>query len=546
VGMCPPEPAQRPGAEQAPAGQQARAAQHARAAQRSRWRAAGWYPPLTLGEACAAAAIAVPDATLTFARRDHETTVRRAELHERARRIAAGLLHAGVRIADRVVLHAPATAQSTAVLEALWLIGAVPVPVVAAAGDSEVRNIVERCDATTLVVSGSGDDGRDDPARIPGVERVVVVDGDERDPLAAERLATHEPLAELPAVDPAAVACVICTSGSTAAPKGVLHSHETLLAGYEPPGSAPTAPTLMAFPTGHIASMLGLVRPLTGGGTVVVMDRWSPTRAVELVEAHRLVSSAGTPFYLSTLLDEAERSGRDISSLSLFLVGAASVPPALVERAEAAGIVAWRSYGSTEHPGITSGLPTDPVERRVGTDGRPGPGNEVRIVDDEGRDVPAGADGEVLARGPRQFLGYDDPALDRASFTGDSWFRTGDVGRLEHEGYLTITDRTKDLVIRGGENVSARAVEDALATHPAVAEVAVCAAPDEVWGERVCAFVRVRDGKAVTLDDLREHVLAAGLGAHHAPEQLEVVEDLPRTATGKVRKVDLRDRLRSS
>ena len=520
-----------------------------RDAQRARWRSDGWYPGLTLGQACVAAAEAVADAPLTFARRDGEHTHRRGELHERARRVASGLLEAGVSPGARVVVQSPATARSTVVLEALWLLGAVPVPVVAAAGQAEVRHIVERCGAETIVVPGAGSDLLL-RARQLGLPRVVVVDGEEQGAgagqLSLDGLEAHEPLAELPPVDPASVACVIYTSGSTAAPKGVLHSHETLLAGYEPPGSAPTIPVLMTFPSGHIASVLGMVRPLTAGGSTVVMDRWSPSRAVELVEAHRIVSSAGTPFYLSTLLDEAERTGGDISSLSLFLVGAASVPPALVERAERAGILTWRTYGSTEHPAITSGVPTDPVERRIATDGRPGPGNEVRIVDDAGQDLPVGAEGEILARGPRQFLGYDDPELDEASFTGDSWFRTGDVGRLDDEGHLTITDRKKDVIIRGGENVSAKAVEDVLATHAAVAEVAVCAGPDPVWGERVCAFVRTRPGRDVTLDELRRHVLDAGLATHHAPEQLEVTDDLPRTATGKVRKADLRARLRAS
>jgi acyl-CoA synthetase (AMP-forming)/AMP-acid ligase II len=273
------------------------------------------------------------------------------------------------------------------------------------------------------------------------------------------------------------------------------------------------------------------------------MDRWSPSLAVELIEAHRVTASAGTPFYLGTLLDMAERTGRDISSLALFLVGAASVPPALVERAEAAGILTWRTYGSTEHPAISSGLPSDTVEHRIRTDGRPAAGNEVRIVDETGRDVPIGEAGEILARGPRQFLGYDDPALDAEAFTGESWFRTGDVGMLDTEGFLTITDRTKDIIIRGGENVSAKEVEDVIATHPAVAEVAVCAAPDEVWGERVCAFIRLRPGNALTLAEVRDHVLAAGLSAQKAPEELELVEDLPRTAAGKVRKATLREQL---
>lgn len=526
-----------------------------RAAQRERWRSDGWYPALSLGQACETAARTVPDARLTFAGREHEVTVTLGELHQRARRAAGGLRAAGVAPGDPVVVQAPATVDSTVVLEALWLVGAVVIPVVAVSGDADTQQVVDRSGATAMVVPATWPGG-DLVARARGlaVARVVVVDGDGQDGIGDEneravplaRLEDHEPLAVLPPVDPASTACVIYTSGSTAAPKGVRHSHETLLAGYQPPTADELGPSLMTFPAGHIASVLGLVRPLTAGGTTVVMDRWSPRRAVELVEAHRVLASAGTPFYLGSLLDEAERSGRDVSSLSLFLVGAASVPPALVARAERSGILTWRTYGSTEHPAISTGVPTDPVARRIGTDGRPGPGNEVRIVDEDGRDLPVGAEGEILARGPRQFLGYDDPALDEAAFTDDSWFRTGDVGRLDDEGFLTITDRTKDIVIRGGENVSAREVEDVLATHPTVAEVAVCAGPDPVWGERVCAFVRARPGIPPTLDELRAHVVASGLAPHKAPERLDVVDDLPRTATGKVRKAALRDLLRAS
>jgi acyl-CoA synthetase (AMP-forming)/AMP-acid ligase II len=518
----------------------------AREEQRARWRAEGWYPGLSLGQAFEAAAVAVPDARITFADRDDEVTITRAELHARARRVAAGLLEDGLVPGDVVVVLAPASIESTVMVEALWLAGAVIVPIVAVAGDVDVRVILERSHATALVVPASsvrGDLVGDAEAR--GVGKVVVVDGDDEGTVALRRLEAHEPLAALPTVDPAATACVIYTSGSTAAPKGVRHSSETLLAGYEPPAPDTTGATLMAFPSGHIAALLGLVRPLSAGGATVVMDRWSARRAVELIESHRVMSSAGTPFFLATLLDEAERTGRDLSSLGLFLVGAASVPPMLVERAEAAGILTWRSYGSTEHPAISTGAPMDPLERRIETDGRPGPGNQVRIVDEQGRDLPVGEDGDILARGPRQFLGYDDPSLDEPAFTGDSWFRTGDVGRVDDLGYLTITDRKKDIIIRGGENVSAKEVEDVLATHPAVAEVAVCSGPDPLWGERVVAFVRrAPGGKDLTLDALRNHVVASGLAAHKAPEQLELVGDFPRTATGKVRKAVLRDQLR--
>jgi acyl-CoA synthetase (AMP-forming)/AMP-acid ligase II len=297
---------------------------------------------------------------------------------------------------------------------------------------------------------------------------------------------------------------------------------------------------LGTFPAGHIAGVLSVLRPFLHGGTTVIMERWSAKRAAELVEEHRVVSSSGTPFYLATLLDEAERSGRDISSLKLFLTGAASVPPALLERATRAGITSWRSYGSTEHPLVTSGRPEHTEHQRHFTDGAVSPGVEVRILDDDGRELPAGTDGEIVVRGPKQFVGYRDPALDTDAFLPGCWFRTGDIGRLDTDGHLTITDRKKDVIIRGGENISSREVEDLLARHEAVSEVAVCAAPDPVFGEQVCAFVVLRPGASLDVDEVRAHFAALGVARQKVPNRLEIVDDLPRTASGKVRKVDLR------
>jgi len=385
--------------------------------------------------------------------------------------------------------------------------------------------------ADVVVVGAAGAD--DLP---PGATRL-----DDLEPTAAE---LGEPRHD-PARSPAEVACVLYTSGSMGLPKGVQHTHETLLTGLGA-ASDPTVRTLTSFPAGHVASMLGLLRPLTGGGTTVVMDRWSARRAARVIEEHRITASAGTPFYLATLLDEAERSGRDISSLSRFLVGAATVPPALVARAEAAGIVTWRTYGSTEHPAIAGGSADDPSDKRRLTDGRVGPGNEVRIVDERLVDVAPGEEGEILARGPRQFIGYRVASLDAEAFVDDTWFRTGDQGRLDADGFLTITDRVKDIIIRGGENISAREVEDVLAEHPLVDEVAVCAAPDDTFGEVVGAFVRVRPGVAadpLTLDALRTFAAEAGLATHKLPARLVVLDDFPRTAAGKVRKRDLRPHL---
>jgi cyclohexanecarboxylate-CoA ligase len=422
------------------------------------------------------------------------------------------------------------------------------VPLVASYGTAEVAHVVRESGATTYL-SPAAWRGIElaatavEHAEGWGLQRVVAIGEDAPRGASCLRAATGDAAPPASYAAPSDVCCILYTSGSTAAPKGVQHSHETLLAGLTFAPAVSSTRTLATFPAGHIASLLGLLRPLAVGGTTVIMDRWSARRAVELIEEHRLTFSSGTPFFLSTLLDEAGRTGRDISSLRTFLCGAASVPPSLVTRAAEHGIVSWRTYGATEHPAISSGFADDPVEKRMYTDGRVTPGNEVRLVDEAGRDVAPGAEGEIVSRGPKQFLGYRDAALDGPAFLG-SWFRTGDLGHFDPDGYLVITDRLKDIIIRGGENISAREVEDALATHPAVSEVAVCAAPDELWGEHVCAFVRPAPGSAPDLAGLAAHVLEAGLASHKVPAQLVVVDDFPRTSAGKIRKQELRALLR--
>ncbi len=356
--------------------------------------------------------------------------------------LAGGLQAIGLDVGETVIIQAAAAAASTAALIAVWTAGGVVVPLVATAGPDEVAHVVAETGARVVIVRvlmACGRSGR--PSRGAGVEHVLVL-GDEVGSVGT-------PVGRLPAAEPRGrgrpdpwdVCLILYTSGSTAAPKGVQHTHETLLFGLSIVPADATTRMLASFPAGHVASLLGLLRPLTVGGTTVVMDRWSARRAAELVEEHRLTTSAGTPFFLQTLLDEAERSGRDLSSLTRFLCGAAAVPSALVARALSQGIVTWRTYGSTEHPAIASGGPDDPPEKRQHTDGRVTPGNEIRLVDEDGRDVPSGDEGEIVARGPKQFVGYRDAALDADAFLDSTWFRTGDLGRLDPDGYLVVTDR---------------------------------------------------------------------------------------------------------
>jgi non-ribosomal peptide synthetase component E (peptide arylation enzyme) len=322
----------------------------------------------------------------------------------------------------------------------------------------------------------------------------------------------------------------------------VLHSHETLLAGSHNAIDDPESCALATFPAGHSAAVVGLLRLLTTGGTSVVMDRWSARRAAELIEEHRVTMCAGTPFFMRTLLDEFDSTGRDITSLRYFLCGAAAVPPALVARAEARGIMSWRTYGSTEHPAVSSGSPLDPVTKRQLTDGKVTSGNEVRILDETGQPVAAGHVGEIYTQGPRMFLGYADASADEGVLV-DGWYRTGDLGFLDPDGHLVITDRVKDIVIRGGENISARQVEEILLTHPDILDVAICPAPDELWGEVVCAFVVSQQGSCIELDTIQSFAVEHGLATHAAPERLELVDELPRTTAGKVQKQVLRAQL---
>jgi acyl-CoA synthetase (AMP-forming)/AMP-acid ligase II len=227
-------------------------------------------------------------------------------------------------------------------------------------------------------------------------------------------------------------------------------------------------------------------------------------------------------------------------------LGGSPIPDAVAERADQLGISLVRSYGSTEHPSITGSEHEAPREKRIHTDGKPLEGVEIRTVDEDGNDVGVGRPGEVLSRGPDRFAGYTDPALTAEAIEEGGWLHTGDVGIIDADGYLTITDRLKDIIIRGGENVSAAEVEQLLAHMKGVAEVAVVAAPDERLGEHGCAFFRMQPGQdAPDLDAVRAHLQEAGLARQKWPEELRVVDELPRTASGKIQKFVLRERLRA-
>jgi cyclohexanecarboxylate-CoA ligase len=301
----------------------------------------------------------------------------------------------------------------------------------------------------------------------------------------------------------------------------------------------------MPSPLTHVSGLVhAVLTPAALGTSAVLMPRWDPARALDLIRRERVTYMVGAPTFLRDLAEAAPPEPAPDRSLRLFSCGGADVDPTMLRAAAARlGCVAKRVYGSTEFPTVSTTGPDDPPERHTGSEGRPIAPVRIRLVDEQDRPVPVGDEGEILARGPECFLGYRDAAMNADAFTADGWFRSGDLGVLDAEGYLRITGRRKDVIIRKGENVSAREVEELIATHPGVHEVAVIGLPDPGAGEIVCAVLRLRPGAAAPdVATLGEHLLAAGLSKRKLPERVELLADFPRTDSGKVAKRRLRER----
>jgi acyl-CoA synthetase (AMP-forming)/AMP-acid ligase II len=532
------------------------ATREARAKLELRWRERRGRPAPTLAEALAEGATRHADTPMTFYSDSEPGRLTLGEVHARGLVLAAGLHRLGLSEGDAIAVQLPNWPQTAVLYAAAAALGLVLIPIVSIYGPTEVGFILCQSGARALVMPSRYRriDAVADVPRLgdtPDLRHLIVI-GDTAPPgaISWEELTREPPggaVFPAPCAEASGLSLVVYTSGTTADPKGVQHSHESLLAemvhGPTPPPGVPGTVNLQPFPAGHTAGLMALLSPYVHGYPTIVMDTWDADACAGLIAEHRVTAMAGTPFLLSSMLDAAEAGGHDVTSLRHGITGGAGVPPALIERAEEIGWRVGRCYGSTEQPSTTGCTADDPLEKRAHTDGRTLGENLIRIVDAEGNDLPRGEEGEIASAGPEQFIAYTDPALNHEAFLPDGWLLTGDVGRIDADGYLTITDRRKDIIIRGGENISSQEVEDLVLDHPAVAEVAVVAAPDPRYGERVCAFVVLRPGASLSLQAVLEHFAGAGVARHKTPERLELVGDLPRTAAGKVKKHELRQRL---
>ncbi|MBY8825646.1 acyl-CoA synthetase [Sphingomonas colocasiae] len=493
-----------------------------------------------------------PDSTALIADGARESW---AELADHAARFAGALRRLGLAAGDRVALLAPSGIPYVHYLYGTWWAGGVLNPVNTRWSAAEIGFSLIDCGTEILIV---------DPAfaaLVPDIRkhapdlRHVLSLGEEG---AADLTPRSAWLDDAPAIPDALragddLAAILYTGGTTGRPKGVMLTHRgimtSLLATLAFPGATPGDMFLHAAPLFHIGGMGGLLFALLAGKSCVLLPAFEPAAVLAAVETHGVSDAFLVPTMLRMVIDHPAFAGHDMSSLRLVRYGAAPMDEALMDRLVAALPQACflQAYGITElSPTCCMLGPADHgpeafADGRGRSAGRPIAVLEVRIVDAEGNEVPRGEAGEIVARGPTVMAGYWGRPEETASAIRDGWLHTGDIGRLDAAGYVTIVDRLKDMIVSGGENVYSAEVEAALAGHPDIAMSAVIAASDETWGERVHAVVIARPGQAIDLASVQAHCRKT-LAGYKIPRSMTLVDQLPLSAAGKILKSELRQR----
>ncbi len=480
-----------------------------------------------------------------------------AALARAVERVAHGLRAHGLEAGGVVSCQLPNWNEFVLVFLAASRLGAVVNPIPPTYRASELRFMLGLLESQTLIVPSTfrGFDYLPMTAQIrkelPRLERVFVARGEApagTEPFSALTDTAWEAKAgrgSLPGSDPDTVHEVVFTSGTTGEPKGVMHTPNTTLSTIytliERLAFTDRDVLLMASTLGHQTGYLyGYCLNLLLGATAVWMDIWNVADAARLIEAERVTFTMGaTPFLRDLTYAETPR---DLGSLRVFISAGAPIPRQLVkdarDRLKCAISAGW---GMTENGLVTCNGLDDPEEKVFTTDGVPLSGMELRVVDDDGHEVARGDEGDLLVRGPAQFAGYfKRPEFTADGHTIDGWFKTGDRATLDGDGYLSITGRTKDVIIRGGENIPVVEVENLLYTHPKIAGVAIVAMADPRLVERACAVVIPHDGQSLTLPEVTAFLEGHQLARHKFPERLEIVTEFPMTPSGKIQKYRLR------
>jgi acyl-CoA synthetase (AMP-forming)/AMP-acid ligase II len=483
---------------------------------------------------------------------DFGRSLTNAQLLDAAQRTAAALAERGVTDGTVVSWQLPTTLETMVVMVALTRLGAVQNPVLPIWRESEVRFATTQLGTDMIIVPGvwRGFDHVALAEELTSERPMSIVVVDHSAPTTPGlRLPSGDPgLLPPPPTSDEAARWVYYSSGTTAAPKGIRHCDRSVIAGSAGVvgmfGASNRDINPIAFPVSHIGGAAMLAASLLTGMRLVLFDAFDPALTPKAVAAHRpTMLGSATPFFVAYMAAQREHGVEPLfPDLRGCVGGGAPITPELGrqvrETLSVAGIA--NSWGLTEFPVVTSPPPDGKRDVLDHTVGHPVPGVSIRVVDDNEHEVQVGEEGELRLKGPQCFLGYVDDSLNADAFDADGWFRSGDRGRIDTDGNVAITGRIKDAIIRNAENISALEIEGVLATHPAVADVAVIGVPDPRTGERVCAVVVPAPGMDVTLSALAEHCKSLGLSKHKWPERLEVIDALPRNLTGKVLKNELR------
>lgn len=476
---------------------------------------------------------------------DREVQLTAVQLHAQAASLAGWLREQG-QPGDVVSFVLPNWHEAAIVYLAATYAGMVINPILPSLRHRDLRFILEDCGSRVIFAPGRfrrfdyADMLRELASEMDAPPRIVTVRGGGSDAISLASILSDAAPAEPLSLDVNAVRMVMYTSGTTGTPKGVLHTHGSLHALLKQIGEhwlvEPGDVFLVPSPVSHIGgSIYAFEGPIMLGSTAILMDRWDPAEALEIMVSHDVTHMAGATPFLEHLLAAAVERDEHLPALKVFICGGASVPPLLIERAADwfANARVSRVYGSTEVPVTTVGALDRPgMAQAAQTDGRAGSG-EIRIS----------AEGEVLARGPQMMAGYIRSEDEADAFDADGFYRTGDQGVLDADGFLTITGRLKDLIIRNGENIAPKEIEDLLLAHPDIAEIAIVGLPDPMTGERACAVIVPKGDAAPDVRSIGEYLEQYRVAKFKYPERVELRDTLPRNDAGKVLKHVLRAQL---
>ncbi|EMV4369880.1 medium-chain fatty-acid--CoA ligase [Escherichia coli] len=521
---------------------------------RAAYRQQGLWGDASLADYWQQTARAMPDKIAVVD--NHGASYTYSALDHAASCLANWMLAKGIESGDRIAFQLPGWCEFTVIYLACLKIGAVSVPLLPSWREAELVWVLNKCQAKMFFAPTLFKQTRPVDLilplqnKLPQLQQIVGVDklAPATSSLSLSQIiADNTPLTTAITTHGDELAAVLFTSGTEGLPKGVMLTHNNILAS-ERAYCARLNLTwqdvfMMPAPLGHATGFLhGVTAPFLIGARSVLLDIFTPDACLALLEQQRCTCMLGATPFVYDLLNLLEKQPADLSALRFFLCGGTTIPKKVARECQQRGIKLLSVYGSTESsPHAVVNL-DDPLSRFMHTDGYAAAGVEIKVVDDARKTLPPGCEGEEASRGPNVFMGYfDEPELTARALDEEGWYYSGDLCRMDEAGYIKITGRKKDIIVRGGENISSREVEDILLQHPKIHDACVVAMPDERLGERSCAYVVLKaPHHSLSLEEVVAFFSRKRVAKYKYPEHIVVIEKLPRTASGKIQKFLLR------